>query len=181
MNKRCLSIIIALLISLMLVGCIEPVVEPDYTKPLAEPDSGFAIANPITEMSRQELAVKCGIDLGEPEGAKDMVYSCIELHDAEPIAQLRFNLDGYELSLRAQTMSAEAAAGDISGMYYEWEYTRNTFVSMLYAVVNISGDIGYVKWMDAENGVQYSLSMNEGAEEKLLIELAERVFCPVNG
>ena len=179
MIKRITSIIIALLLCLGLTGCIEPVVEPDYTKPLADRDSGLAIANPVKEMSREELAEKTGIDLGCPEGAENTVYSLIELSGAEPVAQLRFSLDGHELCLRAQSMSSAAAAGDISGMYYEWEYTKNVFVSMLYAVVNVSGDIGYIKWIDAEGGVQYSLSMNEGAGEKILVELAEKVYQPL--
>lgn len=179
MNKRFLSIIIALFFAFVLSGCIEPVEKPDYTEALAEQDSGFAVVNPVKEMSRQELTDCSGIDLGAPVGAADMVYSLIDLKDEADIAQLRFNLDGHALCLRAQRMSAAAPAGDISGLYYEWEYTKNTFVSMLYAVVNISGDIGYVKWIDAEAGIQYSLSMNEGASEKLLIELAEKVFCPV--
>ena len=181
MNKRVLAIILALLMSINLAGCIEPVEEPDYTKALAERDSNLAIANPVKEMSRQELYEHCGIDLGSPDGAENMVYSLIELREAEPIAQLCFVLEGHELCLRAQTMSAAAAAGDISGMYYQWEYTRNLFVSMLYAVVNISGDIGYIKWIDAESGIQYSLSMNEGASEDLLVELAEKVFASVPG
>lgn len=78
-------------------------------------------------------------------------------------------------------MSTDAAAGDISGLYYDWELTRNTFVSLRYAVVNVSGDVGYVKWVDAVPGIQYSLSMTEGANDKLLIELAEKVFDPVQG
>ena len=180
MNKRVLSIIIALFFSFGLSGCIEPVEKPDYTKPLAEQDSGLTVVNPVKEMSRQELIDCSGIDLGAPEGAADMVYSLIDLKDTADIAQLRFTLDGHQLCLRAQTMSALAPAGDISGLYYEWEYTKNTFVSMLYAVVNISGHIGYVKWIDAEAGIQYSLSMSEGASEEKLIELAERVFCPVS-
>lgn len=181
MNKRVLSIIIALLLVFTLAGCIEPVVEPDYTKPLAEQDSALGIVNPIKEMSRQELIEQCGIDLGAPEGAENMVYSLINIGEAEPVAQLRMSLDGHELCLRAQGMSAAAPAGDISGMYYEWEHTRNVFVSMLYAVVNVSGDIGYIKWIDAAPGIQYSLSMTEGASEELLIELAEKVFHPTQG
>lgn len=179
LNKKVISIIIALLLALGLCGCIEPVEKPDPTKPLAERDSGLAIANPVKEMSRQELIENCGIDLGAPEGAEDMVYSLIDLSESLPVAQLRFKLDGYELCLRAQAMNSQSMAGDISGLYYEWELTRNTFVNFRYAVVNICGDIGYIKWVDAVPGIQYSLSMTEGAEEKLLVELAERVFYPV--
>ena len=179
MIKKALSIIIALLLALGLCGCIEPVTKPDLTKPLAERDSGLAIAKPIKEMSRQELAENCGIDLGAPEGATDMVYSLIDLSEGMPVAQLRFKLDGHDLCLRAQTIYSESAAGDISGLYYEWEFKQNTFVSFRYAVVNICGDIGYIKWVDAEPGIQYSLSMTEGADEKLLVELAEKVFYPV--
>lgn len=178
MNKKILSFIIACLLAFNLTGCIEPVTEPDYTKPLAQQDSALTIANPVKEMSREELLDKTGIDLGPAEGADELVYSMIELRDAYPIAQLRCTMDGHELCLRAQKMTNEAAAGDISGMYYEWEYTRNVFVCFLYAVVSLSEDIGCIKWIDAENGIQYSLSMNQGADEKLLIELAEKLFYP---
>lgn len=181
MNKKAISLIISLLVILGLTGCIEPVEEIDHTKPVAEQDSGFALANPVREMSRQELIECTGIDLGEPEGAENLVYSLIELEDAVPVAQLRFKLEGHDLCLRAQAMSTDAAAGDISGLYYDWELTRNTFVSLRYAVVNVSGDVGYVKWVDAVPGIQYSLSMTEGANDKLLIELAEKVFDPVQG
>ena len=130
-------------------------------------------------MSRQELTEKCGIDLGSPDGADNMVYSLIELNEGMPVAQLRFSLDGHELCLRAQVMTHDSMAGDISGLYYEWEITQNTFVDLRYAVVNICGDLGYIKWVDAVPGIQYSLSMTEGADEKLLVELAEKVFNPV--
>lgn len=178
MNKKVLSSIIALLFAFSLTGCIEPVEEIDYTEPVAAQDSGLAIANPVKEMSRQELIENTGIDLGSPEGADNLVYSMIELSDETPLAQLRFTLDGYELCLRAQAISADAAADDISGLYYQWEYTKNVFVSLRYAVVNVSGDVGYVKWVDAAPGIQYSLSMTQGAEAELLIELAEKVFYP---
>lgn len=179
MNKKFLSLIIALLFMVVLTGCIERVEEIDPTKPLAAADSSLKIANPMKEMSREELIEKTGIDLGTPEGAEDMVYSMIELSEGRPIAQLRFELEGHELCFRAQTVDGKSAAGDISGLYYNWAYTHNTFVARLYAVVNVSGDVGYIKWIDAENGVQYSLSMTEGADEKLLVELADKVFASI--
>jgi len=178
--KRYISFIIALLCAVCLCGCIEYVddeqVEPGEA--IAEKDSGLGLVNPLKEMSREELVEATGIDLGAPENAEELVYSLISLEDSAPIAQLKFKLDGEELCYRAQSMAGQNAA-DISGMYYQWEIEKHVFVNMNYAVVYCSGDAGYIKWIDAAPGIQYSLSMNEGADKDKLIELAEAVFAPV--
>ena len=176
--RKKLALLLAILVCICCTGCIEPVnTEPDY-EPIAEPDSQFSLANPVKEMSRDELVEACGIDLGEPEGAEDMVYSLITLSDNNPVAQLCFSLDGHELCLRAQLMAGEIAQ-DISGMYYNWESTEHVCVSRDYAVLYLCGEVGYIKWLDGGNATQYSLSMAEGAERDTLIELAERVYKPL--
>ena len=175
MLRKTLIMLLALLVCVCCTGCIEPVnKEPDY-EPVAEQDSQLAIANPVKEMSREELIEACGIDLGEPEGAENMVYSLISLSDNNSVAQLHFTLDGQELCLRAQNMAGDSAV-DISGMYYNWESTEHVFVSRNYAVVYLCGEAGYIKWLDGANATQYSLSMAEGAERDKLIDLAELVF-----
>lgn len=178
MIRKSIMFLLAALLCLSCTGCIEPVeTEPNY-EPLAEADSQLGIVNPVKELSRQELIEKSGIYLGSPDGAEDMVYSLISLAENSPIAQLRFTLDGQELCLRAQNISGENAI-DISGMYYDWELTEHVFVSRNYAVVYLSADTGYIKWVYAPAGIQYSLSMAEGADRDKLIELAELVFEPL--
>ena len=48
-------------------------------------------------------------------------------------------------------------------------------------MVYLCGEVGYIKWLDGGNATQYSLSMTEGAERDVLIELAELVFKPLQG
>jgi len=176
LKKKYLIVLIALALCVVLSGCTEPVDKPQEG-PVFEQDSQLNIINPIKQMSREELAENCGIDLGEPEGAKDMVYSLIELKDQNPVAQLKLSLEGHELCLRAQAMDTETAAGDISGLYYEWDSVNHVFVGVNnYAVASLKDDLGYIKWLDGASGVQYSLSMTEGADLDTLVSLAEAVF-----
>ncbi len=180
MNKKYLVLIMVIVLAMLLSGCIEPV-EEAQDGPLYEQDSQLNIANPIKQMSRQELVESCGINLGEPEGAENMAYSLIELDGGNPVAQLKFTLEGHELCLRAQAMDTQSAAGDISGLYYEWDVSQHTFVRMNYAVAYLKDDMGYIKWIDGAPGIQYSLSMAEGADVDTLVSLAEAVFHPVQG
>lgn len=177
MIRRTMVMLLVFAMCLCCAGCIEPVdKEPDY-EPIAEADSQLSIANPVEQMSREELAEASGIDLAKPEAAEEIVYSLITLSDNNPIAQMNFTLDGHELCLRAQSMTGEIAQ-DISGMYYNWETTEHVFVSRNYAVVYLCSDVGYIKWLDGQQGIQYSLSMTKGAGRDILIELAEAVFQP---
>ncbi len=180
MNRKCIALIIALALCIILSGCTEPVGQAQEG-PVFEQDSQLNIINPIKQMSRQELVESCGINLGEPEGAKELEYSLIRLKDQKPIAQLRFTLDGHELCLRAQVVDTTSAAGDISGLYYEWDVEQHVFVSMNYAVACLKDDLGYIKWIDMAPGIQYSLSMTEGADVDSLVSMAEAVFHPVQG
>lgn len=177
--RRYLSFIIALLMCLSLSGCIEPVL--DTVTPAgqakAEADSGLAIANPVREMSREELVDTCGIELNFPENAEDINYSIIELKEYNPIAQLRFSFDGIDYCMRGQYVGSEKAE-DISGLYYEWELKEHAYVDYCYGVVYISGEVGYIKWLDAISGTQYSLSMSNGAKKDALIQMAELLFEP---
>ena len=179
MIKRSFVFLLAVLACLSCTGCIEPVEKNENPgEPLAAQDSQMNIANPVKEMSREELLEQTGIELGAPDGASNMVYSMISLSEGSPIAQLRFELEGHELCLRAQKVAGENAF-DISGMYYDWETTEHLFVSLNYAVVCLAGDVGYVKWIDAPNAIQYSLSMMEAADKDTLISLAEAVYEPL--
>ena len=182
MVKKYIVLLMVLLVCFGCTGCIEPVEKNENPgdTPLAEQDSQLGIINPVKELSRRELIEAAGIDLGAPEGAEDMAYSLITLSEHSPVAQLKFTLDGHQLCLRAQVIAEEIAI-DISGMYYEWELTENVFVDRDYAVVNLADDVGYIKWVDMAPGIQYSLSMAEGADKDTLIDLAERVFKALQG
>lgn len=178
MNNKRISIIIALLASLVLSACVEPVVKIQPGTELAVQDSGMKIANPIRQMSREELIEESGVDLGAPENAEDLVYSIIELEGANPVAQLRFTLDEQELCFRAQYIGTEKAE-DISGLYYEWERKEYAYVNYCAGLAFFAGELGYIKWFDPVSGIQYSLSMTEGAKFDAMLKLAETVFVPL--
>ena len=158
------------------------------------PQQEDAVANPIKEVSQDELAADTGIDLPLPDEATDVTYSIIELPEYD-IAQADFTLDGDEMYLRAcftdmtalndqsaDAKSYDTSAGDISGLNYKWNSFKSTDVQGREAMVsaNKHGQ-GYIVWLDVVTGVLYNLCMEKNANPDKLEELAAKVFVPMQG
>ena len=181
---------VALVLAMGLCACSAE--KPDASK-------STQAVSAMVESTYEGVLEATGIDLPAPKGAEDVEYFYYKGKD--PIAEMRFTLDGNEACLRAQSTALTAfpyegdellkavAEGkdlqngtDISGMYYTWE--ENTEASLAYLKAEISwneGKEGIMLWYDMVPGVMYSLSVDSGADPMLLCSMADAVFVPVQG
>lgn len=152
------------------------------------------IPNPMEASTMQGLVDATGISLPAPEGATDVQYYVIKTEN--PIAEMRFTLDGKKVNLRAQATSftdlaidmekakSEQAAYadiDISGLNYKWETIGTQLVKDRSAICFVAGKTGFIAWIDAAPGILYNLSMEDGATPETLVQMAEATFAPVQG
>lgn len=135
------------------------------------------LANPLHESDRAGVLEATGFALDAPEDAEDVSYFWIS---GDPvIAEVRFTQDGHQFTYRA---AGENEFKDISGMYYEWESSTEAALDYLKATLfwNENKE-GIILWYDMAPGVMYSLSVDSGADPRLLCSTADDVFVPVQG
>lgn len=139
---------------------------------------GETLPNPITDSTAEEILETLGIAFSLPEGASDAAYSIIGAEGENPIAQVKFTLDGKEINCRIQP--AEELY-DNTGMYYEWETTEeNAMVGTCPAILSWNeGAEGICYWYDEAAGLLYSVSVTEGASPEYLTKLAEMLYLPL--
>lgn len=165
------------------------------------------VANPITECTYDEMLEKTGIDIKAPDNAEDIQYSYIESEDSEIIAQVSFELNDEEFCYRAQPTAATsimtsvgedglymaddlAAAlnegvnigAQLSGLNYKWKASASIDIQHCEGVAAFNEDeVGFVSWLDVVPGVLYSLSMDDDANQDVLMNTAEQIFVPLQG
>ena len=170
-----------------------------------EPDAG--LPNPVTECTQEELLEVTGFDLAAPADAENVAYSYIAVEGEETIAQLIFTVDGKEYCYRAQPTAITSMFGSVredenasadsltealqnavgigaalAGLNYEWEGMATVDVSYCEGVsANNDGKAGFISWLDVAPGILYSLGMNDGCTQDLLINMADSIFVPVQG
>lgn len=188
MNKRFKTILVmclALAMCLAFAGC-------------GDKENSTGMQNPMTEVDEQGLIDATGIDMPAPEGATDVEYFVIEGSDMT-IGEMRFTLDGKSAYLRSTPTDLTSffpentdeenppdidevgLQGDISGLNYEWERMAGIEVCGRPGYCQLKDDIGYVAWIDVAPGILYNLGMEKDADEDILVELAEKVFKPIQG
>ena len=136
------------------------------------------VVNPIREVTREEMLPEVGIPLKVPDDATDVVYHVIA--GESMIAQVKFNVNDVEYCLRA-CATGEFEPVDISGLYYTWEVQEEVEVGYCVGEVFFAGEVGYVAWLDIVPGLNYNLSVKEGATKEILVEMANTVFVEVQG
>ncbi len=162
MKKKMVVLIIGVM-GLMLAACgsqdngtgeINENTEASYSK---------GMANPWIDSDEEGVLEATGVNVIAPEGATNVLYSYMP---SEGMAQLNFNMDGAMWVYRVQP--AEKLE-DISGVYYEWNFTEETTVAGMEAMnysytseqegefIDNIESTRVVNWYDAENKVTYSL------------------------
>ena len=149
-------------------------------QPEAEGESTM-IPNPVKEVSAQELGELTGVFLTAPEG----VEATFRVIDAErSIAQMCFERDGVKVTLRVCAAGIpEGEPEDISGLYYTWENNAGDIpVGYNSACLHWNeGGAGYITWYDFAPGLLFAVSVDSGAAEDILTQLAEELYAPVQG
>lgn len=117
-----------------------------------------------------------------PEGAEDVLYNAFELNGLV-VGETVFSLNGVSYSYRmAQTWEIQEEFADISGI--DEVFRNETEGSVLWCPARLSyedGGAGKVVWFDVVPGLLYSLSIDQGASEEVLLEMANQLFEPAQG
>ena len=131
----------------------------------------------------QSIVEALGYDLAvAPEGAKDVVYNAFALGDLT-VGETTFLLDGVRYSYRtASTLLIEEDFADISGL--DGTFRNNTAAQVGWCRAKLAYDengAGKIIWFDVVTGLLYSLSVDRGASESALLEMADQLFTPAQG
>ena len=97
------------------------------------------------------------------------------------IAETAFTLDGAQWVYRTAA-TGEVSIIDISGMEQKFADHAETQVS--YCTAELSYDesgAGKILWLDVVPGLAYSLTVDRGANEQILSDMANQLFTPMQG
>lgn len=121
-----------------------------------------------------------GLDMTvAPEEATDITYNAFLL-DGLTVAETTFVLDGIRFSYRmAATSELLEDFKDISGMQGPFDRLSAGEVAWCRAKINYTeGGQGRIIWFDLAPGILYSMSMDRGASDEVLLDLANELFEP---
>ena len=164
--KRMGFMLMALVLVLLAVSCAKA---PETTP-------GTQLPNPVHDSSAQEILEKLGITLHLPPDAQDVHYSILELTGEPSVAQAQFSSSGLACTYRIQPASE---LKDISGAYFDWKSDKDIEISYCPGEVHyLEGEQGICLWYDVVPGLMYSLYVENGASEEILLNLANQMYVP---
>ena len=114
-----------------------------------------------------------------PKNAKNITYNAFLL-DGLTVAETTFQIDGITYAYRmAGTTELLENFADISGLNGPFEQIAAGEVYWCRAKLNYNdGGQGKILWFDLVPGILYSMSMDSGASEEALLEMANSLFEP---
>lgn len=165
-------------------------------------DNYAVVDNPrISCDSIEEVNEKTGTNLFVPGGVSVINTAYIESDDNN-IAEILFEYEGNEFALRSEKTKIKSIiskklndpnatseelkeamnegiekCNDLAGMYYIWESSATIDLENGdEAIVAFNeGKEGFMAWLDKENGLLYSISMEKGAKQEILEKM--QVLC----
>lgn len=167
-----LFVSIALSVSLLalLVGCGEEASFEDKVDTSRTPENSL-MGNPVTEMgSVEEVNASAGVGLFVPPDAQLTRCSVIEVESGDNVGELEFSLGDSTYFFRAQK---SGSLQDISGLYYFFDKTLELDTGVNFCNMQFIEDgPGYINWFDDENMITYCVTMEKGASEAKLSNIA---------
>ena len=166
--KRIIALLLVLIMTASFAACGSKKKENEVI--------GANIVNPMHEATEEEIASVIG-EIMLPAGAEDVKYHTIDIE--HKIYQIKFTLEDIEYCYR---VSDDPELTDTSGMYYDWSNTEVSSVEGRDATVSWNeNETGIIYWYDVVPGLNYSLSMSNGASFDALVLMANNIFIPVQG
>lgn len=152
---------------------------------LPETDTQYSLSGETDAQTVLAQAQQAAMDLGHslataPAGAQDVTVNAFE-YNGMTIAETAFTMDGAQWVYRTAA-TGEVSIIDISGM--EQTFTAHAVAQVSYCDAELSfdeGGAGKILWLDVAPGLAYSLSVDSGASEQLLTDMANAIFAPVQG
>ena len=114
-----------------------------------------------------------------PKNAQNVTYNAFIL-DGMTVAETTFQINGITCSYRmAGTLELMEDIADISGLDESFEHRAEGKVYWCSAKLSYNeGGQGKILWFDVAPGILYSMSMDSGASEEALLEMANSLFEP---
>lgn len=114
-----------------------------------------------------------------PENAENITYNAFLL-DGLTVAETTFRIDGITYAYRmGSTMELQEDFADISGLEGSFDWVSAGDVYWCNAKISVSIDgRGKILWFDLVPGILYSLTMDSGANEETLLDMANSLFEP---
>ena len=128
----------------------------------------------------RDILINLGLDVKvEPEGAQDVLYHVFSLEDFV-VAETSFLWEGVQYSYRmASASEIFNELPDISETGENYAIEQNSEVGWCPAQLYYTeGEAGKVIWFDVVPGLLYSLTVNDGASERTLLDMAETLYTP---
>ena len=145
-----------------------------------EETANTQLANPVKEVTKDELTQQTGLDLEAPEDATDVVYSVIDDSDGTKLAQVDFKLNGTAMTYRAQSVS-EPEGKDISGVYETWTAEEPVEIQHCTGTLKSSDNGTLITWTDTVPGISYSLFTPDKTDQDEFVQIANQIFIPAQG
>lgn len=114
-----------------------------------------------------------------PDNAENITYNAFSL-DGLTVAETTFQINGVTYAYRmAGTAELLEDFADISGLEGPFDQVAAGEVFWCRAKLNFrDGGGGKIIWFDLVPGILYSLSMDDGASEAILLDMANHLFVP---
>lgn len=113
-----------------------------------------------------------------PENAENVILRVFSL-DGRTVAETAFTVGGARWTYR--TAPGELELIDISGLA---DFSADAAGQVSYCEARLSydeGGAGKIVWFDIVPGIEYSLSVESGANEQMLLDMANALFVPMQG
>ena len=126
------------------------------------------IANPWTEVTKEDVEKGLGTEIILPNDAKNVIY---RFNSSIALYEILFDYDVLSFTYR---IKKSAETEDISGLYYDWkmsyEETIEGYEANIYRAVTEEDAIELITWFDSKEDISYSLSTFVGDLDGFHIE-----------
>ena len=114
-----------------------------------------------------------------PEYAENITYNAFRM-DGLTVAETTFQIDGISYAYRmAGTRELVENFADISGLEDSFDHVAAGDIYWCRAKISFNdGGQGKILWFDLVPGILYSMTMDTGASEEALLEMANSLFVP---
>lgn len=153
--------------------------EEEKQDQIEEQQENTYIGNPYIETTKEEMQKETGLVIDAPYGVEDGKYFIV--NDGEnKSAQVIFNVGEHELTYRAEFTDL-AEGYDTTGLFYTWDEEKEVEVGHCKATIMICDEAKGIYWLDAEPGINYSLSCVSDIDEGQFTGLANLCYASTNG
>lgn len=177
--KKLIALVLCLTVVLSLAACTAKTEAEPETEPAAT-EEPVGMANPMTEVTPEELQLQVGLNVFPIEGATDVKCYTVDGAEFDKMAEMDFTYDGKAYCYRA-ARTGELETFDMSGLYFDWKEQSQEEFGIFTAEYRAADAVSVLYWLDIVPGVNYTISSQDGASKEELLAMAELLYVPTQG